>query len=157
MTFTLESRVVERVPAWVPCDEAYCHEEINESGPLCPTCNGKQGSWNENIDTCNKIHFYPAYDITTEHGHLNGNLVTKSSILQREHGVCTKCDGKKVTGRVLAVDWLNTIGDMGPRRQMDALIKEMPNEEPCPRCLKDADGKPSGAEPGTAGPWGVSE
>ena len=49
----------------------------------------------------------------------------------REHEACKECLGDR---------WIDTYAE----RRL-----------PCPHCLKDAEGKPTGAEPGTAGEWRV--
>ena len=142
MTFSLESRVIEHVPAWVNCER--CGGTGQWAHPVdlapCPSCQGEGGRWHEAV-------YHPKHCVTNEiTGHyLNYNCssetrVTKSSILVREYGVCGECGGKK---RISTYD--NT-----------ASLGESVTMQPCDHCLKDADGNPTGAEPNTAGEWRVA-
>lgn len=131
MTFTLESRVVERVPAWEECRDCRgsgvweSHATENGEQITCPSCQGEGGRWHEAvIESENEL-------VTVRFIAKSSSAfvpATKSSILVREYWVCGVCSG---------CGW-----QVGGDSRND-----------CDRCLKDADGKPTGAEPDTAGKW----
>jgi len=167
-TFTQFSGVREEAPAWVECgdcEEGRIHAcygdrctmpietdrflDIQCTDEQCPTCQGKGGKWMGGIE----------FDPMSERGgerlyRMKGvGRVTKSTILTREHGVCSWCEGIKTE----YCEPCNGIGYLGedPHNITMCEICDGEAEVDCSKCLKDADGKPSGAEPDTASDWEV--
>ena len=96
----------------------------------CGGCYGEGGKWHEYIQALRDHLMLPTFLET----------VTHTSILIREHEVCGECDGE--------------------RTQYDHIDRFYEEDSPkirvhdCGHC-QDADGNPTGAEPGTATGWGV--
>lgn len=144
MTHTLESYIKERAPAQVECEE--CDAGVQGSGAIddtdiCTTCHGKGYRWHEAVipsaigtEQGPRCHFIPHllapnYEVP----------ITKDSFLTRRHDVCGKCGGDKIV-RVLVE---NKGYDISYSNRI------------CDHCLKDENGNPTGAEPGSATPWEV--
>jgi hypothetical protein len=142
MTFKLVSRIEETAEAWEECKRCgglgknQPEHSIHGKELTCPDCQGEGGRWHEAVkkrsDCVHGQWFDDYYLKDTAYG------VTKSSILIREWDVCYKCGGT----RELWVPFdYSRLEDMGYYN--------------CDHCHKDADGKPTGAEPGTQGEWQV--
>ena len=96
MTFTLIKGIEEEQAAWIECDncngEGWVDRE-NDGGYVdqvdCFICGGDEGHWHEAIGE----YFHPQVE---RHGGDTwcGKCVTKSSILNREHGVCRSCEAE---------------------------------------------------------------
>ena len=129
MTFTRKVVIEERVPAWKECPTCNgCPVAILTERVVCSACQDSGGKWHEAVKEYTASGPEPSYYV----GNLSGayQWLTKSSILVREWGVCRACNGKMKVG----------FGTY---------------EKDCNYCHKDADSKPTGAEPGTAGEWRV--
>lgn len=131
--------IIEEVPAWEKCGNCNGFGERNvgdKEWTVCFICNGACGIWHSNV--------------LVDPGQLVGNLmtglpnvvvdrdttITKSATLIREHEECRECHGEQ---EFLTIEQFSNTA----------------NVIPCPHCLRDAGGKPTGAEPGTAGEWRV--
>ena len=134
MTFTLMPRKVEeRVPAWEVCQGC-----ISDAATIlpCPTCKGDGGKWHEAV-----VYNQLGYGITPKKYHYinDDEIVTKSSFILREWDACVECEGSGLS--------INQ-PPMGDMAGMTA---------PCGHCLKDKDGKPTGAGKDTASEWRVEK
>ncbi len=136
MTFTRHVTIRERVPAWVECS---CENWNKNATDWCPDCKGRKGWWHEAVDLSGSGKPMIGLPCDSYGGKMWIN-VTKSSILVREHRVCGHCDGSKIKP-IMAESLSRVYTDI---------------ELPCDHCHKDADGKPTGAEAGTAGEWRVN-
>ena len=137
--FERKISIIERVDAFTRCENAgrqpgtkqelWCQRDCH--------CNGTGGSWHHSLERYNPFRedqyrlkgqeAYPAQDI---------QVAKKSTILVREHGQCSPCSGRGYT-----------VENYHDGTKMNH------EKHPCKACHKDADGKPTGAEPNTAGPW----
>ncbi len=161
--FYRKSVIIEEVPAWQECDvctEAGKGEIITglgggikkaRGGPVvdsfpdplgvrrrkrspCSACHGKGGKWHEATQLASSWDQKHSWRVIREY------KVESTSVLFREHEVCRGCKGKR------------EVYDL----QLSHVVFHSPLPRiPCSRCLKDAEGKPTGAEPGTAGEWRV--
>lgn len=156
--FTLKSVVVEEVPTFKICERCEGKGKVGHMiGHVeeCRVCSGKGGEWHEAVEY-HEIRVLGGEKRSLPHIHYEDfhGVVTKSIILVREHQVCSKCGGKsggyKCNKCFCFYDepvhiCTITYSDNGGLR------------EDCSHCLKDADGKPTGAEPDTAGEWRIKK
>ena len=140
--FELKSVVVESVEAFDPCKTCSGKGKVGHMighVEVCRVCQGSGGKWH--VVSGMRLHEAVWLCEYNDGGgdvyrmeRVNNEAVTKSSILVREHEVCLRCNGTKIEGSSF-----------------------LHSRKPCDRCLKDADGKPTGAEPNTASQWRVKE
>ena len=160
--------IIEEVPAWEKCGNCNGFGERNVGDKewiVCFICNGACGIWHSNV--------------LVDPGQLVGNLMTglpnvvvdrdttiaKSDTLIREHEVCRECHGEgkiqtynlfiKACGIDCPVCHGEHISTACPAAQKNQPKRVKGEQRACSHCLKDAEGKPTGAEPGTAGEWRV--
>ena len=136
MTFERKVSIIERVPAHKYVCEKCGRDSFQKPEPHnCSDGFTKKSGriksrWHGavRIGDFTGEHFIHSKDAT-----VGWIAVTKSTFLVREWGVCKQCHGT---------------GAQNPCDTTCDICK-------CVHCHKDADGKPSGAEPDTAGPWRV--
>lgn len=135
--FYCKSIIIEEAPAWEECKHCKGEDMLlwsdldggdNMYAP-CTKCLGKGDNWHKAVWEVKQYDSNAAYFTTF------GRLI-KSSTLIREHEVCKECRGEK-------------------KAQADDVFGKWQKGDPCPHCLRDADGKPTGVEPGTAGEWRI--
>lgn len=127
-TFEVIKTVRETAKAWVECGCVNIDTQsyVDHEREAC-SCNGDGGKWN-------RLIIQPRPDFKGWKGHVGEQFIHfgKATILTREWGLCLRCNGTKIEGSCLC------------------------NRKPCSHCHQDADGNPTGAEPGSAGDWKVS-
>ena len=125
MSFQLKSVVVESVEAFDPCKTCSGKGKVGHMIGHVEVCRVCQGDGGKWNEILTPAD---ANNVTWTDSKLI--YADKSSILVREHEVCLRCNGTKIEGSSF-----------------------LHSRKPCDRCLKDADGKPTGAEPNTASQW----
>lgn len=124
--FYRKSIIVEEAPAWEECSACLETGKVEIPNGSIQACKHCGGRGGVWHEAVTVIPASMAF------GLLRGDLIRHFATLIREHEVCQECNGTCIEGS-----------------SMDNSRRE------CTRCLKDADGEPTGAEPGTAGEWKV--
>ena len=136
------------VPAWEVC------ELCDGLGPAkpegCGMCRSEGGKWHEAVEPMATVSIENDPIITSR-----DPLVTKSTILFQLYDPCVECGGKKVVKCLHGEAYDNGKYDDGSKPPG---IRPHPIcNHPCPHCLKDSDGSPTGAAEGSGQGWEVEK